>query len=75
MNDNISQLNLNLLNNFVNLEELHLPLSINNIFGKLNIPNLKKLECHPKLLKYFKGINLDFYMIHKEIKIIELEPN
>ena len=75
MNDNISQLNLNLLNNFVNLEELHLPLSINNIFGKLNIPNLKKLECHPKLLKYFKGINLDFYIIHKEIKIIESEQN
>ena len=75
LNDNISQLNLNLLNNFVNLEELHLPLSINNIFGKLNIPNLKKLECHPKLLKYFKGINLDFYIIHKEIKIIESEQN
>ena len=71
MNDNIYQLNLNLLNNFIYLDELYLPLS--NIYGKLNIPKLKKLECHPK--KYFKGINLDFYMIQKEIKIIESESN
>ena len=68
LNDNIYQFNLNLLNNFINLEDLHLPLSINNIYEKLNIPKLKKLQCHLKLLKYLKGINLDFYMIHKEIK-------
>ncbi len=43
-NDNISQLNLNILNNFINLEELHLPLSINRIFGKFNIPKIKKFR-------------------------------
>ena len=32
LNDNIYQFNLNLLNNFINLEDLHLPLSINNIY-------------------------------------------
>ena len=33
------------------------------------------MKMSSKSLKYFKGINLDFYMIHKEIQIIELEPN
>ena len=76
-NDNIYELNLNLLKNFINLNELHLPLTINNIIGSyvLNIPNLKILECDPKLLKYFNGINLDMYLIHKDINEIKMLEN
>ena len=76
-NDNIYELNLNLLKNFINLNELHLPLTINNIIGSyvLNIPNLKILECDPKLLKYFNGINLDKYLIHKDINEIKKIEN
>ena len=71
-NDNIFQLNLNILKNFINLVELHLPLTINSIIGtyKKNIPNVKILECDPKLLKYFDGISLEQYIIHKDIKEI-----
>ena len=76
-NDNIYELNLNLLKYFINLNELHLPLTINNIIGSyvLNIPNLKILECDPKLLKYFNGINLDKYLIHKDINEIKMLEN
>jgi len=71
-NDNIFHLNLNILKNFVNLNELHLPLTINSIKGeyKSNIPNLKILECDPKLLRYFEGISLESYIIHRDIKNI-----
>ena len=54
------------------MNELHLPLTINSIKGdyKKNIPNLKILECDPKLLRYFDGISLDDYIIHRDIKKI-----
>ena len=65
-NDYISQLNLKELKDFINLDELILPLSINSILGSYNIyiPKLKNLECDPKLLLYFKGISLEIYSIH-----------
>jgi len=71
-NDNIFHLNLNIFKNFVNLNELHLPLTIHSIKGeyKRDIPNLKILECDPKLLRYFDGISLDHYIIHRDIKEI-----
>ena len=64
---------LKLLKNFINLNELHLPLSINKIIGsyKIYTPKLKKLECSPKLLIYFKGISLDAFYIHRDIKKFE----
>ena len=65
-NDYISQLNLKELKDFINLDELILPLSINSILGSYNIyiPKLKNLECDPKLLLYFNGISLEIYSIH-----------
>ena len=77
LNDNISSLDLNLLKSLKNLNELHLPLSIIKIIGSytLNIPNLKKLECDPKLLRYFEGINLEVLMVHKDIKQISFNQN
>ena len=76
-NDNISQLNLRELKDFVNLDELILPLGINSILGSYNlyIPKLRKLECDSKLLLYFKEISLEKYSIHREIKIIDFKPN
>ena len=76
-NDNISELDLNLLKDFKNLNELHLPLSINKIKGlyNKNIPNLIKLECDPKLLIYFENISLKLYIIHKELKEISIKTN
>ena len=47
-------------------------MTINSIIGtyKRNIPNLKILECDPKLLSYFEGISLEKYIIHRDIKEI-----
>ena len=69
-NDNFNELNLNLFQNFPNLTELSIPLSVKKIKGshEINLPKLKDLECSPHLLQYFPGIQLEKYHIIEGIK-------
>ena len=64
-NNNLIELNLNLFQNFPNLTELSIPLSVKKIKGsyEINLPKLKELECPPHLLQYFPGIQLEKYRI------------
>lgn len=72
-NDNISVINLKSLREFINLKEIHLPLSIETIKGAdlKYIPKVNMLECDPKLLADFNEINLEYYIVNREIKVLK----
>jgi hypothetical protein len=52
-----------------------LPLSVCKIYGSytLNVPKLQTLECHPYLLEFFDGINLDIFLVHRKLTQIKIK--